>query len=171
MSRILLWRRKKARIRRISLANAASSAPMGPPAPGLMSTNTDCPSSPCSATASKRATMSEAPPGGKVTMMCTALVGQDCAVTLPAETSGSIVWCEGDLTDSLLALAEDGGSITALSLTGLRASGDVALAVDFDGERVYREALSPEYETHYPNGERCGGSCEVAEIDVSVPAP
>src|ERR671915_7955 len=57
---------------------------MVPPAPGLLSMITDWPSSPCSGAAIRRATMSEEPPGEKVTMMRTGLFGQVCAAALPA---------------------------------------------------------------------------------------
>src|SRR5687767_8147260 len=53
---------------------------MVPPAPGLLSTMTDWPSSACSGAATRRATMSEEPPGEKVTITRTGFVGQVCAV-------------------------------------------------------------------------------------------
>src|SRR5918994_3750169 len=56
---------------------------MVPPAPGLLSTITDWPSSACSGAAIRRATMSEEPPGEKVTMTRTGLVGHVCAAALP----------------------------------------------------------------------------------------
>src|SRR5262245_12249035 len=48
---------------------------MGPPAPGLLSTMMVWPSSACSGIATRRATMSEEPPGAKVTMTRTGFVG------------------------------------------------------------------------------------------------
>src|SRR5687768_5245556 len=65
------------------------------PAPGLLSTMTGWPSSACSGTAMSRATMSEDPPGAKVTTMRIGLAGQlCCAAALVAASSAahSIAW-------------------------------------------------------------------------------
>src|SRR5688572_15239295 len=56
---------------------------MVPPAPGLLSTMTDWPSSACSGAAIRRATMSDDPPGEKVTMTRTGFVGQVWAPAFP----------------------------------------------------------------------------------------
>src|SRR5688572_10932498 len=60
---------------------------MVPPAPGLLSTITDWPSSACSGAAIRRATMSEEPPGEKVTMTRTGLVGQVWAAAFPTKNT------------------------------------------------------------------------------------
>src|SRR5687768_8261546 len=52
------------------------------PAPGLLSTMIGWPSSACSGAAISRATMSDEPPGEKVTTMRMGLVGQACAHAL-----------------------------------------------------------------------------------------
>src|SRR5688572_29616226 len=60
---------------------------MVPPAPGLLSTITDWPSSACSGAPTRRATMSDEPPGEKVTMTRTGLVGQVWADAFPTKNT------------------------------------------------------------------------------------
>src|SRR5687768_12729487 len=64
------------------------------PAPGLLSTMIGWPSSSCSGTAISRATMSEEPPGAKVTTMRIGLAGQGCASALVAASSAAhrVAW-------------------------------------------------------------------------------
>src|SRR3954465_6574942 len=71
-------------------ARAASNAPMVPPAPGLLSTMTDWPSSACKGTATRRATISDEPPGEKVTTTRTGLVGHVWAAAFPQHRKTAI---------------------------------------------------------------------------------
>jgi hypothetical protein len=60
------------------------------PAPGLLSTTIGWPSSACSGAAMRRATISDEPPGAKVTTMRIGLAGQGCcAIAVPAAMSAA----------------------------------------------------------------------------------
>src|ERR1044071_372105 len=63
---------------------------MVPPAPGLLSTMMLWPSSACSGIATRRATMSDEPPGANVTITRTGLVGQLCAVTASGSNNSNV---------------------------------------------------------------------------------
>jgi hypothetical protein len=72
-----------------SLAASTKLAPMVVPPPGLLSTMTVWPSFSCSGPAITRAAASEAPPGGKVTMILTARPGHCCAAASRATTNAA----------------------------------------------------------------------------------
>ena len=63
-------------------ASAGSAAPIVPPAPPLLSTTTVCPGFCCNGTEINRAMTSLDPPGAKVTITRTGLLGQACARTM-----------------------------------------------------------------------------------------
>src|SRR5262249_19667142 len=65
---------------------ATRSVPTTVPAPGRFSTTTGWDQTSCIFAASRRPTMSVAPPGGKGTIMRTGLVGNACAVPTPKRT-------------------------------------------------------------------------------------
>ena len=68
---------------------AVKSAPTPPPAPGLFSTTTGCPSATDSFSLIVRARMSVVPPGAKGTMYLIGLLGQVCAYALPAAANAA----------------------------------------------------------------------------------
>src|SRR5262245_33171625 len=79
---------------------ATRSVPTTVPAPGRFSTTTGWDQTSCIFAASRRPTMSVAPPGGKGTIMRTGLVGNACAVPTKKRTARNL---SIDLRDSAAA--------------------------------------------------------------------